>query len=186
MGIIEILLTSFGVSMDAFAVSICKGLFMKKYNLKASAIIALYFGLFQGLMPLIGYLLGVSFQDKITPIDHFIAFILLGLIGYNMLTESFSKEESKSDDDISFKTMIILSIATSIDALAVGITFAFLKVNIIFPVLCIVIITFLMCLIGTKIGNIFGYKCEKKAQRVGGIILILLGIKILIEHIFFS
>lgn len=183
MGIIEILLTSLGLAMDAFAVAVCKGLSMKTFDKKKGLIIGIYFGLFQGLMPLIGYLLGTTFQDLITSIDHWIAFILLSFIGANMLKEGLSKKCEKSNDKIDFKTMLPLAIATSIDALAVGITFAFLKVNIIYAILSIGIITFIMSFIGVKIGNKFGNKYEKKAQIFGGIILILIGLKILLEHL---
>ena len=134
-------------------------------------------------MPLIGYGLGIKFQQSIANIDHWIAFILLTIIGINMLKKIWSEAESESNDNIDFKSMIVLAIATSIDALAIGITFAFLKCNIVFSVTCIGIITFLLSLIGVKIGNIFGAKYEKKAQLVGGLILILLGIKILVEHL---
>ena len=183
MGIIEILLTSLGLAMDAFAVSICKGLSMKKFDIKKGLIIGMYFGLFQGLMPLIGYLLGSTFQDVIVSIDHWIAFVLLGLIGFNMLKEGLSKECDVVNDKVNFKEMLPLAIATSIDALAVGITFAFLKVNIIIAVLSIGLITFVMSFIGSKIGNKVGCKYQKKAQIMGGIILIFIGLKILIEHL---
>ncbi|MBQ8681288.1 MAG: manganese efflux pump [Bacilli bacterium] len=183
MGFVEILLTSLGLAMDAFAVAVCKGLSMEKLDKKKEIIIGLYFGLFQGLMPLIGYLLGTTFQNLITSIDHWIAFVLLGFIGVNMLKEGLSKECKKSNDKVDFKTMLPLAIATSIDALAVGITFAFLKVNIVFAILSIGIITFVMSYIGVKIGNKFGNKYEKKAQLLGGTILILIGLKILLEHL---
>ena len=183
MGIIEILLTSLGLAMDAFAVSICKGLSMKKFDIKKGLIIGMYFGLFQGLMPLIGYLLGSTFQDVIVSIDHWIAFVLLGLIGFNMLKEGLSKECDVVNDKVNFKEMLPLAIATSIDALAVGITFAFLKVNIIIAVLSIGLITFVMSFIGSKIGNKVGCKYQKKAQIMGGFILIFIGLKILIEHL---
>ena len=183
MSIIEILLTSLGLAMDAFAVSICKGLSMKKFDIKKGLIIGMYFGLFQGLMPLIGYLLGSAFQDVITTIDHWIAFVLLGLIGFNMLKEGLSKECDVVNDKVNFKEMLPLAIATSIDALAVGITFAFLKVNIIISILSIGLITFVMSFIGSKIGNKVGCKYQKKAQIMGGIILIIIGLKILIEHL---
>lgn len=183
MGIIEILLTSIGVAMDAFAVSICKGVSIKKFKLRKGIIIGLYFGIFQGAMPLIGFLLGKTFEDIITSVDHWAAFILLGLIGANMIKEALSNEKEEVDDKIDFKTMLPLAIATSIDALAVGITFAFLKVNIVLAVLSIGITTFIFCVIGSKIGNVFGSKYEKKAELVGGIILILLGTRILLEHL---
>lgn len=181
MSILEILFTSIGLAMDAFAVSICKGLSLKKVSAKNSILIAFYFGFFQGLMPLIGYFLGIKMKDIITSIDHWVVFILLGAIGINMILESFKEE--KLSDKLDFKTMLALAIATSIDALAVGITFAFLEVNILFSCLCIAIITFIICVLGVKIGSIFGDKYEKKAQIFGGIILILIGLKVLLEHL---
>ena len=183
MGFIELIILSIGLAMDAFAVAICKGLSMSKMNWKKASIIGLYFGGFQALMPLIGYLLGINFQEKITSIDHWIAFILLGVIGINMLKEAISKDSEKQNDSIKFKDMLILAVATSIDALAVGITFAFLKVNILLAISLIGIITFIISVFGVKIGNLFGDKYEKKAEFAGGIILILLGIKILLEHL---
>ena len=183
MGLTEIIILSIGLSMDAFAVAMCKGLSMKKMSWKKAMIIALYFGIFQAVMPLIGYGLGIKFQQSIANIDHWIAFILLTIIGVNMLKEIWNKAESENNDNVDFKSMIVLAIATSIDALAIGITFAFLKCNIVFSVTCICITTFLLSLIGVKIGNIFGAKYEKKAQLIGGLILILLGIKILLEHL---
>lgn len=183
MGFIELIILSIGLAMDAFAVAICKGLSMFKMNCKKASIIGLYFGGFQALMPLIGYLLGINFQEKITSIDHWIAFILLGVIGINMLKEAISKDSEKQNDSIKFKDMLILAVATSIDALAVGITFAFLKVNILLAISLIGIITFIISVFGVKIGNLFGDKYEKKAEFAGGIILILLGIKILLEHL---
>ena len=183
MGTIEILLISIGLAMDAFAVSICKGLSIKKMNWKNAIIIGLYFGIFQAGMPILGYFLGSTFERFITNIDHWIAFSLLTGIGFDMLKEAFSKESENSNDKVDFKTMIILSIATSIDALAVGITFACLKTKIIVPAITIGIITFLMSVIGVKIGNKFGDKYERKAEIMGGVILILLGIKILLGHL---
>ena len=183
MGILEIVLIAVSLAMDAFAVSVCKGLSMKKMSWKKAIIVGLYFGVFQAFMPLIGFLLGISFESFVNQIDHWIAFILLSLIGINMLKEAFSKKEEECDDNIGFKTMLVLAIATSIDALAVGITFAFLRVNIVFAVLVIGILTFLISLIGVKIGNKFGDKYEKKAEIAGGIILILMGLKILLEHL---
>lgn len=183
MGVVELIILSIGLAMDAFAVAICKGLSMKKMQWKNAIIIGLYFGIFQALMPVIGYLLGINFQNKIANIDHWIAFILLGIIGINMIKESISKENNISTDSIKFKDMIILAIATSIDALAVGITFAFLKVNIILSIILIGCITFIISVIGVKVGNIFGNKYEKKAEFAGGLILIFLGIKILLEHL---
>lgn len=184
MGTIELLLLSVGLAMDAFAVSICKGISMKKMNWKKALIIGLYFGGFQALMPVIGYFLGTAFESIITNIDHWVAFILLGIIGGNMIKESFEDENESCNDDVGFKTMVILAIATSIDALAVGITFAFLKVNLIAAISMIGVITLALSVIGTKIGNKFGNKYKNKAELVGGIILVLLGIKILLEHLF--
>jgi putative Mn2+ efflux pump MntP len=184
MGFIELVLIAIGLSMDAFAVSVCKGLSMKKMSWRKSIVIGLYFGIFQAIMPLIGYFLGVGFQSKITSIDHWIAFVLLTIIGINMIKESIkNNDEDDKNDDINFKTMIILAIATSIDALAVGITFAFLNVNIFISAGIIGIITFTLSVIGVKIGNAFGDKYESKAKLAGGIILILMGLKILLEHL---
>ena len=183
MGILEILLIGVGLAMDAFAVSICKGLAMKKIDWKKAIIIGLYFGIFQGVMPIIGYFLGTTFQSLVTSMDHWIAFVLLALIGGNMIKEAFDYESEGCNDNIDFRTMLVLAIATSIDALAVGITFAFLKTNLLVAVLVIGIITFILSLIGVKIGNKFGSKYESKAELVGGIILILMGLKILLEHL---
>lgn len=180
MSIIEIILISLGLAMDAFAVSVCKGLSMKKMSWKKAIIVGLYFGIFQALMPLIGYFLGSTFRSVVTQIDHWIAFILLSAIGINML---LVKNEEQHNDKVDFKTMSVLALATSIDALAIGITFAFLKVDVFLAVSIIGIITFVACMIGVKIGNKFGDKYERKAELVGGIILILMGIKILFEHL---
>ncbi|MEG2405805.1 MAG: manganese efflux pump MntP family protein [Clostridiales bacterium] len=183
MAILQLILISVGLAMDAFAVSVCKGLSMDKIRPKNALIIGAYFGLFQGGMPIIGYFLGVQFQDKITAIDHWIAFVLLVLIGANMIREAMSKEDVKPNDSVDFKTMIVLAVATSIDALAIGVTFAFLQVNIITAASLIAIVTFIISLLGVKIGNVFGTKYKSKAEFVGGLILILLGTKILIEHL---
>ena len=183
MSIIEIFLISIGLAMDAFAVAVCKGLSMKKMNWKKAIIVASYFGFFQALMPTIGFFLGSTFEDLVTKIDHWLAFILLGAIGINMLKEAFSKEKEAFNDEVNFTTMVVLALATSIDALAIGITFAFLKVNLLIAVFMIGIITFCISLIGVKIGNKFGNKYEKKAEIFGGVILIALGVKILVEHL---
>lgn len=183
MGELEILLIAIGLAMDAFAVSVYKGLSMKKMNWKKAIIVGLYFGVFQALMPVIGYFLGTTFESLVTKIDHWIAFVLLVAIGANMLKEAFSKNSEDCNDNVDFKTMIILAIATSIDALAVGITFAFLQTNIVIASLSIGIITFAISVLGVKIGNKFGDKYEKKAEIAGGLILILMGIKILLEHL---
>ena len=182
MGIAEILFMSVGLGMDAFAVSICKGLSMIKMKWKNAIVIGLYFGIFQALMPWIGYMLGRNFSSVITKIDKYIAFFLIVSIGINMLIEAFKKkDEGEINDDIHPRTMFILAIATSLDALAVGVTFAFLKVSILKPIISIGLMTFLLSLIGVKIGNIFGKKYKKHSQIAGGVILILIAIKILIE-----
>ena len=187
MGFFELLLLAFGLSMDAFAVSVCKGLSMKKATLKAGAICGGWFGGFQALMPLIGFFLGTMFADAIKSVDHWIAFGLLAIIGANMLKEAFEKGCDcceGHDADLSFKTMFVMGVATSIDAMAVGISLAMTgNVNIVTAVLLIGVITFAMSAIGVKIGNVFGSRFEKKAQIAGGVILILLGIKILLEHL---
>jgi len=183
MGLVELFIIAVGLSMDAFAVAICKGLSVKQLKLKHNIIVGLYFGGFQGLMPLVGYLLGVRFQEAITSIDHWIAFVLLGLIGFNMIREALSKEEEQVSDSFDVKTMVPLAVATSIDALAVGVTFAFLKVQILPAVSFIGVITFVLSMIGVKIGNIFGVKYKSKAELAGGITLILMGTKILLEHL---
>lgn len=184
MDILTLITCAIGLSMDAFAVSICKGLAIRKLNVKQQVIVGTWFGGFQGLMPAIGYLLGINFKNYIVSIDHWIAFILLGFIGLNMIKESMEVNcEECQDSSLDMKTMFILAIATSIDALAVGITFAFLDVNIIFAVVLIAIITFTLSFIGVKVGHIFGMKYKSKAEFAGGIVLIILGIKILLEHL---
>ncbi len=187
MGIIELFLLAVGLSMDAFAVSVCKGLAMKQVAWKQTAIVGAWFGGFQALMPLAGYYLGVQFKQYITAVDHWIAFFLLLLIGGNMILEACREEDAASccqpgADSLAAKEMFLLAVATSIDALAVGITFAFLNVNIISAVSFIGVITFLLSGIGVKIGNLFGAKYKSKAELAGGIILILIGLKILLEH----
>lgn len=185
MGIFELLLLSIGLGMDAFAVSVCKGISMKKMDWKKACIIGLYFGGFQALMPVIGYFFGTSFQSIITNIDHWVAFVLLGIIGGKMIQEAFQKDKDEEEysSDVSVKTMLILSVATSIDALAVGITFAFFNVNLLLAITFIGLITFVLSVVGTKIGNRFGDKYKGKAEFLGGIILILIGFKILFEHL---
>lgn len=181
MGIVELLILAVGLSMDAFAVSICKGLSIGKIKPKHMAIAGAWFGGFQALMPLIGYFLGIGFSGFVTAFSHWIAFGLLAIIGGNMIKESFGKEENDADDSMKFKTMLLLAIATSIDALAVGVTFAFLEVQIIPAVLSIGVVTFIFSAVGIKIGTLFGTKYKSKAELAGGIILVLLGIKILLE-----
>ena len=183
MNVIEILLISIGLAMDAFAVSICKGLQLTKMDWDKATIVGLYFGSFQALMPTIGYFLGTTFENLVTKIDHWIVFILLIFIGTNMIKESLSKSEKNINNKVNFKTMILLAFATSIDALAVGITFAFLNVNLILSITLIGITTFILSIIGVKIGNKFGSKYKQKAEIIGGIILILIGLKILLEHL---
>ena len=184
MDLFTLFMLAVGLSMDAFAVAVCKGLALPHIRLKHVLVVGLWFGGFQALMPLIGYFLGSQFQEQITAVDHWIAFILLGLIGGNMIREAFSKEEDACPDaSLGIKTMFLLAVATSIDALAVGVTFAFLQVNIIAAVSFIGVITFALSCIGVKVGNVFGDKYEKKAEFVGGVILVLLGLKILLEHL---
>ena len=224
MGLLELFILAIGLSMDAFAVSICKGLALPKINLKSAGIVGLWFGAFQALMPLIGYLLGVNFRSYIVSIDHWIAFVLLALIGSNMIKEALSDDDEEEEAEIrnlkrgpeertigvcsldscsisptgqvalsradnrikeilGFKTMFLLAVATSIDALAMGVTFAFLNVNIIPAISFIGVVTFTCSAIGVKIGNVFGLKYKSKAEIAGGVILILLGCKILIEHL---
>ena len=224
MSIIEIALIGVGLAMDAFAVSICKGLAMRRMNYKKAIIIAAFFGVFQALMPALGYVLGTTFANKIAAIDHWIAFILLALIGANMIKEALSDDDEEEEAEIrnlkrgpeegtigvysldscsisptgqvalsredngikeilGFKTMFLLAVATSIDALAMGVTFAFLNVNIIPAISFIGVVTFTCSAIGVKIGNVFGLKYKSKAEIAGGVILILLGCKILIEHL---
>ena len=185
MGFWELLLLAVGVSMDAFAVSVCKGLSMPKSGIKESAVCGAWFGGFQALMPLIGFFLGTLFADAIVAFDHWVAFGLLAIIGINMLKEAFSKEEEENPGcDLSFKTMLVMAIATSIDALAVGISLAMAgDVNFWIAILLIGVTTFSFSGLGVKIGNVFGSRFEQKAQIAGGTILILLGLKILLEHL---
>ena len=193
MGFSELMILAVGVSMDAFAVSICKGLAMKKATLKAGLTCGLWFGGFQALMPLIGFFLGTLFADAIEAVDHWVAFILLGIIGINMLKEAFEKNECEccadANADLSPKTMFVMAIATSIDALAVGISLAMAGLRVwgmdgIFAAVTLIgLCTCAFCTAGVKIGNVFGGRFEKKAQIAGGVILILLGLRILLEHL---
>lgn len=183
MSLFSLFVLAVGLSMDAFAVSICKGLSMKKITLGKASIVGLWFGGFQALMPMIGYLLGSQFEQYITAIDHWIAFILLCFIGASMIKESLSKDEEDVNDSLDMKTMFILAVATSIDALAVGVTFAFLQVAIVPAVSFIGITTFILSAIGVKVGHVFGTRYKSKAELAGGIILILIGTKILLEHL---
>ena len=185
MTFFELFLIGIGLSMDAFAVSICKGLSMQKIDKKYTLCIGLFFGGFQALMPLTGYLLGSQFSGYIERFDHWIAFVLLALIGFNMIKESREEEEEeeKPYTGVNFKELLILAVATSIDALAVGVTFAFLQVEIVPAIIIIGSVTFVISAAGVFIGNIFGSKYKSRAELAGGIILILLGIKILLEHL---
>ncbi len=184
MGITELLLLSLGLAMDAFSVSVCKGLSMKKIDHKGAAVTALFFGVFQGLMPLIGYFLGSRFEKFISTYSHWIAFILLGFIGGKMIYEVIKGGDEDSvcgEYKLDIKELFVLAIATSIDALAVGVIFAAQKTNLILSVLVIAAITFVVCLAGVVIGNRFGSKYQKKAELAGGIVLVIIGIKLLID-----
>lgn len=185
MSMLELFVLAVGLSMDAFAVSICKGLSMRQMNFKNALIIGAYFGGFQALMPFVGYMLGINFQKTITAYDHWIAFLLLGIIGINMIREACSPEEDSCDASVAFRDMLILAVATSIDALAVGVTFAFLQVQIIPAISFIGCTTFLLSIVGVKVGTVFGCRYKSKAEFAGGLILVLIGVKILIEHLFF-
>lgn len=185
MSILELIIIAIGVSMDAFAVSICKGLSSENKLKKTAFACGTWFGLFQMIMPLLGFLLGSLFASYIESFDHWIAFVLLALIGANMIKEAFSKEKEEHKNDLSFAKMFVLAIATSIDALAIGITFAILKTNMFIALPLIGGCTFLFSFVGAIIGHKFGEKYKSKATFAGGLILILIGIKILVEHLFF-
>lgn len=189
MGLLELLLVGIGLSMDAFAVSICQGLCMPKLNWRHAAVIALFFGGFQALMPLAGWFLGSRFAGYIQNFDHWVAFVLLVIIGGNMLREAFGPEDDEDeaacavDAKLDLKQLFLMAVATSIDALAVGVTFAFLEVKIVLAISIIGTTTFCLSLVGVAVGNFFGTRYKKRAEAAGGIILILLGIKILLEHL---
>lgn len=186
MGFVELLLIGIGLSMDAFAVAVCKGLNMRKVNKVHCLIIALFFGGFQALMPLIGWALGMQFEQYITSVDHWIAFILLAFLGGKMIVEALKEDEeeiNKTESRLNIRELFVLAVATSIDALAVGITFAFLDVDILPAITIIGCTTFVLSVIGVFIGNIFGSRYKSKAELAGGIILVLLGVKILLEHL---
>lgn len=182
MGIAELIIIAIGLAMDAFAVSIGKGLSLKRIQPRHYLSVGFWFGGFQALMPLIGYLLGNSFASIVNDFDHWVAFFLLGIIGFNMIRDSFAKDDDEHDANFSFKIMLSLAIATSIDALAVGVSFAFLKVDLWLAIATIGIITAILSAIGIKIGNIFGTKYKSKAEFTGGVVLVFMGIKILVEH----
>lgn len=183
MGIAELFIVAVGLSMDAFAVSICKGLSLGRLKLKHMCIAGLWFGSFQALMPLIGYFIGSLFADKVKKYDHWVAFILLAFIGVNMIKEALGKEEEELEASMKANEMLLLAIATSIDALAVGVGFAFLEVNIVAAISFIGVTTFFLSGIGVGVGSIFGSKYKSKAEAVGGVILILIGLKLLLEGI---
>lgn len=183
MTLLNLFLIAVGLSMDAFAVSVCKGLAVEKAPLKKAMLAGIWFGSFQGLMPLAGYLLGSRFEQYITSIDHWITFILLALIGGNMIKEAFSANEEETSGTMYFKEMFLLAVATSIDALAVGITFAFLQVNILSAVSLIGVTTFVLSTVGVKVGNLFGSRYKSRAELAGGILLILMGANILLDHL---
>ena len=187
MGAVELFLIAVGLSMDAFAVAICKGLGMKRLNVRQAVVIALFFGGFQALMPLVGWALGTQFEHFITPVDHWIAFALLAFIGGKMLWDSFHGDEAcgacSADTRLDLRELTMLAIATSIDALAVGITFAFLRVDIVPSAVLIGATTFVLSFVGVAVGHRFGVRYEKAATAVGGIVLILIGLKILLEHL---
>ena len=187
MGFVELFLIGVGLSMDAFAVSICKGLGMSRLNMRQAAVIALFFGGFQALMPLIGWALGSQLAELITPIDHWIAFALLAFGGGKMLWDAFHEDDEQGgeakDAKLDLKELLMLAIATSIDALAVGITFAFLQVAIVPSVTIIGVTTFLLSFVGVAVGHFFGARFEKPATIAGGVVLILIGVKILLEHL---
>ena len=181
MGFFELLLIAVGLSMDAFAVSICKGLSLKNLKKRHAALVGLYFGGFQFLMPVLGWALGYRFEHVIESVDHWIAFGLLTVIGVSMIREARHADEL--DDDLGFKTMLLLALATSIDALAVGVTFAFLQVRILPAASLIGVTTFLLSVVGVYIGHLFGLRYKAKAEIAGGVILIFIGVKILLEHL---
>lgn len=183
MGFPELFILAVGLSMDAFAVSICKGLSIRALMPRHAVIVGLWFGAFQALMPLIGWLLGASFADKIAAVDHWIAFVLLSIIGGNMIKEALGKGEEDCDPSLAPMTMLLLAVATSIDALAVGVTFAFLRVDILPAITLIGVCTFIISAAGVKVGNVFGTRYKSKAELFGGVVLVLIGLKILLEHL---
>ena len=183
MGWIELILLAVALSMDAFAVAVCKGLALKKVNVGQMALVGLWFGGFQALMPVIGFGLGAQFRDAIASVDHWIAFGLLAIIGIGMIREAVSGPDESESASLSVKNMFLLAVATSIDALAVGVSFAFLNVQILFAASLIGVITFLLSAVGVKVGSVFGGKYQSRAELAGGVLLILLGTKILLEHL---
>ncbi len=186
MGYIELLIIAVGLSMDAFAVAIAKGLSVQAIKPRHSMCVGSWFGGFQALMPLIGFYLGVTFSRFVSSVDHWIAFVLLGIIGMNMMRESLSREKVVPEPDFSPRTMFLMAVATSIDALAVGVSFAVLSVEIWSAIAIIGVTTFVLSVVGLKIGNIFGCRYKSKAEFLGGSVLLLLGVKILVEHTILS
>ena len=185
MGIAELFILAVGLSMDAFAVSVCKGLSIRALMPRHAVAVGLWFGAFQALMPLIGWLLGAAFADMIAAVDHWIAFALLAFIGGNMIREALGHEEEDADPSLAPIAMLLLAVATSIDALAVGITFAFLRVDILPAVALIGACTFAISAAGVKVGNLFGARYKSKAELFGGAVLVLIGLKILLDHLGF-
>lgn len=182
MGVVELFIIAVGLSMDAFAVSVGKGLSLRKIKFSHAMSVGLWFGGFQALMPLIGYFMGTAFSSYVSDFDHWVAFFLLGIIGFNMIRDSFEKDDDKHDDNFSFRVMLMLAVATSIDALAVGVSFAFLCIDLWLAVAIIGITTFVFSVAGLKIGNVFGNRYKSKAEFTGGVVLVLMGVKILVEH----
>ena len=183
MGLIQLFVLAVGLSMDAFAVSVCKGLSIRELKLRHALVVGAWFGAFQALMPAAGWLLGSAFAELIKSVDHWIAFVLLVLIGGNMIREAFGHEDADADPSLAPVTMLLLAVATSIDALAVGVTFAFLGVDILPAVTLIGVCTFLLSAAGVKIGNVFGSRYKSGAELAGGVVLVLIGVKILLEHL---
>lgn len=183
MGIADLLVLAVGLAMDAFAVAVCKGLSLRELKLRQALLVGVWFGLFQGLMPALGWLLGSAFSGLVQSVDHWIAFLLLSIIGGNMIREAVRGDEEEVDPSLSFGVMFLLAVATSIDALAVGVTFAFLRVNILLAVTLIGVITFAISAVGVKVGNLFGARYKSRAELLGGCVLILIGLKILLEDL---
>ena len=183
MSFVELLLIAVGLSMDAFAVAVCRGLEMRRIDYRQALLIALFFGGFQALMPAVGYLLGAGFEHYISAFDHWIAFLLLAFIGGKMIWEAVRGGEEEQPQELDLKMLLMMAVATSIDALAVGITFAFLRMDILPSALTIGLTTFILSLIGVLVGNRFGARYKQKAEIVGGVVLVLIGVKILLEHL---
>ncbi|MBR2332794.1 MAG: manganese efflux pump [Rikenellaceae bacterium] len=183
MGFLELLIIAVGLAMDAFAVSVCKGLAVGRVRASHALKVGVWFGGFQALMPLVGYALGVSFAQVVEQFDHWIAFVLLSIIGINMIREAREGDSCGSNSDFSWRIMLAMAVATSIDALAVGVSFAFLRVDVVWAVVTIGVITFLLSIVGLLLGNRFGCRFKSKAEIIGGAILVAMGVKILIEHL---